>query len=245
MARCAAFGRGVGARRARIRRAGRRSPAAASGDPRHGLLARPLLGLPRRRRIRRHQNLELGPILGCGHRGLDGGRPGRRGRALRRFAGGRRPASAPAMSSRPSTACPSITTTLADTIGRMRGKEGTAVKIGILREGSAEPLLFTLKRSRVQLHSVNAELPEPGYGYVRIAQFSDTTGEELTGALRDLRKTQRRAPQGARARLAQQPRRRARGGGGGRRRLSRLGRDRERQGPHAGVEIRNERHPGR
>ena len=40
------------------------------------------------------------------------------------------------------------TTTLADTIGRMRGTEGTSVKIGILREGVAEPLLFTLKRSR-------------------------------------------------------------------------------------------------
>src|SRR5271163_3339665 len=55
------------------------------------------------------------------------------------------------------------TTTLADTIGRMRGKEGTAVKIGIVREGSAEPLQFTLKRSRVQLHSVKDELLEPGY----------------------------------------------------------------------------------
>ena len=32
------------------------------------------------------------------------------------------------------------TTTLADTIGRMRGKEGTSVKIGVLREGSTEPL---------------------------------------------------------------------------------------------------------
>jgi carboxyl-terminal processing protease len=80
------------------------------------------------------------------------------------------------------------TTTLADTIGRMRGKEGTSVKIGILREGSTEPLEFTLKRSRVQLHSVKAELPEPGYGYVRIAQFSETTGDELSQALRTLRK---------------------------------------------------------
>src|ERR1700677_1803043 len=67
---------------------------------------------------------------------------------------------------------PVNTTTLADTIGRMRGKEGTTVKIGILREGSAEPLQFTLKRSRVQLHSVSSELPQAGYGYVRIAQFS-------------------------------------------------------------------------
>jgi carboxyl-terminal processing protease len=81
------------------------------------------------------------------------------------------------------------TTTLTDTIGRMRGKEGTSVKIGILREGSTEPLNFTLKRSRVQLHSVTAELPEPGFGYVRIAQFTETTGEELSKALASLRKS--------------------------------------------------------
>jgi carboxyl-terminal processing protease len=81
------------------------------------------------------------------------------------------------------------TTTLADTIGRMRGKEGTTVKIGILREGSTEAQQFTLKRSRVQLHSVKAELPEAGFGYVRIAQFSETTGDELIAALRGLRKS--------------------------------------------------------
>src|SRR5579862_7329372 len=82
---------------------------------------------------------------------------------------------------------PVNTTTLADTIGRMRGKEGTTVKIGILREGSTEPLQITLKRSRVQLRSVSSELLEPGYGYVRIAQFSETTGGELTLALKALR----------------------------------------------------------
>ena len=80
------------------------------------------------------------------------------------------------------------TTTLADTIGRMRGKEGTTVKIGILREGSAEPLQFTLKRSRVELRSVKSELLEPGMGYVRISQFSETTGDDLDAALKDLRK---------------------------------------------------------
>ena len=70
----------------------------------------------------------------------------------------------------------------------MRGKEGTTVKIGILREGSSEPLQFAVKRSRVQLHSVKAESLEPGFGYVRIAEFSDTTGAELTAALAALRK---------------------------------------------------------
>jgi carboxyl-terminal processing protease len=86
---------------------------------------------------------------------------------------------------------PVNSSTLADTIGRMRGKEGTTVKVGILREGSAEPLQFTLKRSRVQLHSVASQLAEPGFGYVRIAEFSETTGHELDAALADLRKTNR------------------------------------------------------
>jgi carboxyl-terminal processing protease len=83
---------------------------------------------------------------------------------------------------------PVNTTTLADTIGRMRGKEGSSVKIGILREGSSEPLQFTLKRSRVELRSVKSELLEPGMGYVRISQFSETTGDDLEAALKDLRK---------------------------------------------------------
>jgi carboxyl-terminal processing protease len=83
---------------------------------------------------------------------------------------------------------PVNTTTLADTIGRMRGQEGTSVKIGILREGSAEPLQFTLKRSRVELRSVKSELLEPGTGYLRISQFSETTGEDVDTALKDLRK---------------------------------------------------------
>jgi carboxyl-terminal processing protease len=83
---------------------------------------------------------------------------------------------------------PVNTTTLADTIGRMRGKEGTSVKIGILREGSSEPLQFTLKRSRVDLHSVKSEMLESGMGYVRISQFSETTGDDLEAALKDLRK---------------------------------------------------------
>src|ERR1700722_18230672 len=83
---------------------------------------------------------------------------------------------------------PVNTTTLADTIGKMRGKEGTSVKIGILRQGSTDPKIFTLKRSKVELHSVRFELPEPGYGYLRIAEFSETTGADTVSALRELRK---------------------------------------------------------
>jgi len=78
------------------------------------------------------------------------------------------------------------TSTLADTIDRMRGKEGTSVKVGILREGSTEPLIVTLKRSRVEVHSVSSQMAAPGYGYVRISEFSDNTGDELTAQLKAL-----------------------------------------------------------
>jgi carboxyl-terminal processing protease len=80
------------------------------------------------------------------------------------------------------------TTSLADTIGRMRGKEGTVVKIGIEREGNPEPIVYAVKRQRVELHNVRSELAAPGYGYLRIAQFSDTTGDEVQSAVRALRK---------------------------------------------------------
>ena len=83
---------------------------------------------------------------------------------------------------------PVNTNALADTIGRMRGKEGTSINVGILRPGSTEPITYTLKRSRVELHSVKSELPEPGYGYVRIAEFSETTGADTVSALHELRK---------------------------------------------------------
>ncbi len=79
-------------------------------------------------------------------------------------------------------------TALNDTIERMRGKEGSTVRIGIERDGAAEPVQFKIKRQRVELHSVKADLSEPGYGYVRISQFSDSTGPELLAALATLRK---------------------------------------------------------
>ena len=89
LAGCPAARRGDESGRARVRRARGRSSPAAGGRARHGVLARSLFGLSRRRRIRRHQDLELGRVFRRRHRGLDGGRAGRRGGAARRLVGGR------------------------------------------------------------------------------------------------------------------------------------------------------------
>ena len=76
---------------------------------------------------------------------------------------------------------------LSDAVARMRGAVGSKVTVGITRKGSAQPLNFELVRSNVQVHTVKQEMLEPGYGYVRITQFSKTTGADLEAALGSLR----------------------------------------------------------
>ena len=75
---------------------------------------------------------------------------------------------------------------LADTVNRMRGEPGTQVRITVERDGLEEPLSFTLVRDHVLVRSVKHEMLEPGYGYVRITHFSETTGSDLNTALAGL-----------------------------------------------------------
>jgi carboxyl-terminal processing protease len=82
---------------------------------------------------------------------------------------------------------PVDTSGLNDAINRMRGKAGTNVKVTVKRTGTEGPVDFVLERSNVQVHSVKSELLEPGYGYVRITHFSETTGGDLNKAIAGLK----------------------------------------------------------
>jgi carboxyl-terminal processing protease len=88
---------------------------------------------------------------------------------------------------------PVDTAALDDAINRMRGKAGTSVKVSVTREPGPRTLDFVLERSNVQVHSVKNELLEPGFGYVRITHFSETTPNDLTKAIADLKA---QSPQG-------------------------------------------------
>src|SRR5215469_7423741 len=72
---------------------------------------------------------------------------------------------------------------LAGAIARMRGPAGSRVELAIRREGTAEVLDFELRRAEVAVHSVSSQTLEPGYGYVRLTTFSDTTPGELSRAV--------------------------------------------------------------
>jgi carboxyl-terminal processing protease len=75
---------------------------------------------------------------------------------------------------------------LEDAIASIRGDPGTIVKLGVGREPNPQPLEFTLVRAMVSVHSVRFGMLEPGYGYLRISQFSESTGQDTEAAVRAL-----------------------------------------------------------
>ena len=47
-------------------------------------------------------------------------------------------------------------------------------------------MLFTLIRDIIKIKSVRSKLIEPGYGYIRVSQFQENTGESLAEIIREL-----------------------------------------------------------
>lgn len=69
----------------------------------------------------------------------------------------------------------------------LKGPKGTVVRVTVSREGSDEPLQFTITRDRIARHSVDATfMLRPGIAYIHIANFNETTNDELTEALKRL-----------------------------------------------------------
>lgn len=75
---------------------------------------------------------------------------------------------------------------LRDAVKAMRGPRGTMVKVTILRRGEPDPIEFELKRDKIPIKSVRFSLLRPGYGFVRITNFSVNTEDELLDALEEL-----------------------------------------------------------
>ena len=75
---------------------------------------------------------------------------------------------------------------LDDAIKRMRGEPGTRVTLTIARHGAPQPWPVTLVREEINVQSVKASFIEPGYAWVRVAQFQDNTLPELSKKLRGL-----------------------------------------------------------
>ena len=69
--------------------------------------------------------------------------------------------------------------TLNDAVKKMRGKPRTSIRLTIVRKGTQKPFEVTLMRDVVRVQSVKSRMVEPGYGWVRVSQFQEHTGENL------------------------------------------------------------------
>lgn len=70
----------------------------------------------------------------------------------------------------------------------MRGAPGTDITITIMREAFEKPQTFTLEREVIKVRSVKSRTLERGFGYVRLTQFQERSGDDLGEALDKLRK---------------------------------------------------------
>ena len=76
--------------------------------------------------------------------------------------------------------------TLMDAVQKMRGPKGTKVNLTIQRDGSADPLQFTLVRDTIKIESVKSKVLD-NIGYVKLTQFQEATGRDLGRVLKQFK----------------------------------------------------------
>ena len=77
---------------------------------------------------------------------------------------------------------------LTEAISKLRGKEGTPVRITVVRAGESKPLVFNLVRAVIQSQSVKGKVIEPGYAWLRVTQFQEASMKEFADKVKELYK---------------------------------------------------------
>jgi carboxyl-terminal processing protease len=77
---------------------------------------------------------------------------------------------------------------LNEAVTMMRGPKGSKIELTIVREGTPAPFDVTLTRDVIKVQSVRERLLEPGFGYLRIAQFQNETGADMLAAIKRMQK---------------------------------------------------------
>src|SRR5207237_8429885 len=72
---------------------------------------------------------------------------------------------------------------LAGALARMRGPSGSLVTVTVRRDDTPGLIEYALRRAQVEVHSVVQQSLEPGYGYLRITSFSETTPGDVGRAV--------------------------------------------------------------
>lgn len=77
---------------------------------------------------------------------------------------------------------------LTEVVSKMKGKEGTTVDISVVREGSSEPLEFTVTRQEIEVPTIEYKMLDNKVGYIIITQFDEVTVNQFINAIDSLEK---------------------------------------------------------
>jgi len=77
---------------------------------------------------------------------------------------------------------------LDESVKKMRGEPHSKVTLTVLRKDEPQPLTFSLVREEIHQKSVKGKLVEPGYGWLRVAQFQEPTVDDLAAKITELYK---------------------------------------------------------
>lgn len=72
---------------------------------------------------------------------------------------------------------------LSEIVSRIKGEEGTAVHLTIVREGESDYLEIDVERRKIESPTVKYEMYDNGVGYIQITEFDDVTTDQFTEAL--------------------------------------------------------------
>lgn len=72
---------------------------------------------------------------------------------------------------------------LSEIVSRVKGEEGTTVRLTIYREGETDYLEIDVERRKIESPTVNYEMYDNGIGYIQITEFDDVTTDQFTEAL--------------------------------------------------------------
>lgn len=79
-------------------------------------------------------------------------------------------------------------TDLTKVVGNMKGEEGTEVTLSIVREGTKDPIDFTIKRGTIEVPTISYEMFEDSIGYIYISEFDEITVTQFVAAVNELEK---------------------------------------------------------
>lgn len=79
--------------------------------------------------------------------------------------------------------------TLRDAVRMMRGPKGSRLSLTIIRKNKDKPLVFNLRREIIKIKTIKNKILEPGYGYVRLALFQESTEKDMLNAIKILQKS--------------------------------------------------------